>query len=179
MQAVQRLRLTSSALMSSVDGCRYSRRQRKLFCLACLMASVILGTILLSVIVIIIADIPASVGTLDLQAQDLAECSWQQWRLPANVTPTAYSLSLHTQMREPYTVTGTVDIDLHITQPTLCLVISAAAMNITSARLTQPSLVGALAMPRISLCMVGCMHSGLLGCAIERCACQGPVPLGS
>ena len=123
---------------------RYSRRQRKLFFLGCLMASVILGTILLSVVVIIIADIPNSVGSnsFNMSPESLAECHWQDWRLPSNVTPTAYTLQLQTQMQEPFAVVGSMEVELSIAQPTLCLVLSAAAMNITGAPLKQPNLAG-------------------------------------
>ena len=126
---------------------RYSRRQRKLFALACVMASVILGTILLSILVIIIADVPNSVSSLgqsNLRAEDLPECHWLDWRLPLNVTPTAYTLSLQTQLQAPYTVSGSVQIELSISQPTLCVVISAAALSITGASLLTPPVPGVL-----------------------------------
>ena len=107
------------------------------------MASVILGTILLSVVVIIVADVPNSVSSAPLIAESLPECHWTDWRLPQNTTPAAYTLKLRTQLEPPYTVTGSVEIELSVPKPTLCVVISAAAMTITGASLLHPALPGA------------------------------------
>ena len=135
------------------------------------MASVILGTILLSVLVIIIADVPNSVSNSsqasDLVASQLPECQWTEWRLPQNVTPTAYNLQLQTNLQEPYTVTGYVEIQLSIPKPTLCVVLSVAAMTITNVSLLSPAVSGRhspawsgvpLAILRIHCCMNTCMQ---------------------
>ena len=124
---------------------RYSRRQRKLMCLGCVMASVVIGLILFAIVIIHLADIPnkVSVAALNLDAKNLPECHWQEWRLPQNVTPTAYNLALETSMREPFLINGTVDITLKVLQPTLCVVLHATAMNITHVALNNPHTHGA------------------------------------
>ena len=138
---------------------RYSRRQRKLMCLGCVMASVVIGLILFAIAVIHLADIPnkVSVAALNLDAKNLPECHWQEWRLPQNVTPTAYSLALETSMQEPFLVNGTVDITLKVLQPTLCVVLHATAMNITHVALKNPHTHGAQpgrALERVRLCLL-------------------------
>ena len=129
---------------------RYSRRQRKLMCLGCVMASVVIGLILFAIVIIHLADIPnkVSVAALNLDARNLPECHWQEWRLPQNVTPTAYNLALETSTREPFLINGTVDITLKVLQPTLCVVLHATAMNITHVALKIPTpMVRSLVMP--------------------------------
>lgn len=120
------------------------------------MASVILGTILLSVLVIIVADVPNSVSSTgqagNLDAAALPECQWNQWRLPLNVTPEQYSLRMQAQLDDPFTVTGYVEIAVKISQPTLCVVLGAAAMTITNASLLTPNLAGKPCLPKLLTC---------------------------
>lgn len=125
---------------------RYSRRQRKLFGLACVMATVILTLILVSIsIIIVFTDVTTTAS--NLRTEDLPECQWADWRLPQNVTPTAYNLRLQTDLQDPFAVTGSVEIELKINQPTLCVVISAAALTITNASLLSPAVPGKLPSP--------------------------------
>ena len=49
---------------------------------------------------------------------------------------------MQTQMQAPFLVTGSVEVELSVLQPTLCIVINAAAMNITGAALKQLQLEG-------------------------------------
>ena len=65
-------------------------------CLGCVMASVVLGLVLFAVAVIYIAEIPGTIqaASLRLDPQSLPECSWQEWRLPQNITPRSYDLTL-------------------------------------------------------------------------------------
>ena len=115
------------------------------------MASVVISLIIFAVVVIHLADIPnkVSVTSLNLDAASLPECSWQEWRLPQNVTPTAYDVALETNMQEPYQVNGTVKITLQVLQPTLCVVLHATAMNITHASLLNPHTDGGWAVPPV------------------------------
>ena len=59
-------------------------------------------------------------------------CRWDAWRLPAAITPVAYNLSLNVQLHDPFKVTGTVQIQLNVTEDTPCVVLHTSRMNISS-----------------------------------------------
>ena len=71
-----------------------------------------------------------------------SSCSWDEWRLPSIVQPTAYTLDLHVQLEEPYTVTGTVQIELNVMEDTPCVVLHTSRMNISSVSVVGESLSG-------------------------------------
>ncbi len=62
-----------------------------------------------------------------------SSCSWSEWRLPNDVIrPAAYNLSLNVQLDEPYTVTGTVQIQLDVMEDTPCVALHTSRMNISA-----------------------------------------------
>ena len=69
-------------------------------------------------------------------------CSWDQWRLPTDIQPSAYNLSLNVQLEEPYTVTGTVQIQLDVMQVTPCVVLHTSRMNISAVSVRGQSIPG-------------------------------------
>ena len=69
-------------------------------------------------------------------------CQWDQWRLPGGIQPLAYSLSLNVQLEEPYTVTGTVQIQLSVTEDTPCVVLHTSRMNISAVSILGQSVPG-------------------------------------
>ena len=112
-----RAQLTSRQMVS----CRYSRRQRKLLTLGCVMVSVVIGLIAFATAVIYIAEIPDTIhaASLTLDAQSLPECSWQEWRLPQNITPRAYDLTLQVCVQACHAAHCTL---IHAAVDAVCLV---------------------------------------------------------
>jgi hypothetical protein len=66
-------------------------------------------------------------------------CAWSQWRLPPGVVPSHYNLTLDVQMRFPWQVHGEVGIGVNVSRPTSCIVLHAARMQVTDARLGGPA----------------------------------------
>ena len=62
-------------------------------------------------------------------------CQWDQWRLPTEVKPTAYNITLNVQLEEPFTVTGAVQIQLDVQEDTPCVVLHTSRMNISAVSL--------------------------------------------
>ena len=58
-------------------------------------------------------------------------CSWGSYRLPTTVLPDAYRLTLQTILVENSAVTGSVEIDVHASEPVQCVVLHAVGMNIS------------------------------------------------
>lgn len=66
-----------------------------------------------------------------------SHCQWDQWRLPSEVKPTAYNVSLNVQLEEPFAVTGTVQIQLDVKDDTPCIVLHTSRMNISAVSLSN------------------------------------------
>lgn len=64
-------------------------------------------------------------------------CQWDQWRLPTDLKPTAYNVSLNVQLQEPFAITGVVHIQLDVEQDTPCIVVHTSRMNISSISLSD------------------------------------------
>ena len=62
-------------------------------------------------------------------------CQWDQWRLPASIKPTAYNISLNVQLEEPFTVTGTTQIQLDVQEDMPCVVLHTSRLNISAVSL--------------------------------------------
>lgn len=85
-----------------------------------------------------------------------SSCQWDQWRLPNSTTPTAYDLSLVVDLEEPYTVAGTVKIQLNMTEQSPCVVLHSSGMTVGQVSLEGRSTVGetsSCAAPVHSLCI--------------------------
>ena len=66
-----------------------------------------------------------------------SRCQWDQWRLPSDIKPTAYNVSLNVQLEEPFAVTGTVQIQLDVKEDTPCIVLHTSRMNISAVSLSN------------------------------------------
>ena len=66
-----------------------------------------------------------------MTAQSVQDCTWQSYRLPTNVLPTAYRLTLQTLLEDQSNVTGRVEIDLDVAQPSTCVVMHAVGMTVS------------------------------------------------
>lgn len=62
-------------------------------------------------------------------------CSWNSLYLPRVVIPSAYTLHIKTDMREPYLVEGEVQISLTANESTPCVVLHAHGIKIHSVKL--------------------------------------------
>lgn len=69
-------------------------------------------------------------------------CEWAEWRLPSSVRPTAYDVNFQVLMEEPWTVDGTVVIDLDVHQATTCLVLHAQNISVVEARISSGAVDG-------------------------------------
>ena len=66
-----------------------------------------------------------------MTAQTVQDCTWQSYRLPTNVLPTAYRITLQTVLEDQSNVTGRVEIDLDVARPSTCVVMHAVGMTIS------------------------------------------------
>ena len=66
-----------------------------------------------------------------IRVQAAPNCTWQSYRLPTNVLPTAYRLTLQTLLEDQSNVTGRVEIDVDVTEPTNCVVMHAVGMTVS------------------------------------------------
>ena len=64
-------------------------------------------------------------------------CQWDQWRLPSDIKPTAYNISLNVQLEEPFAVTGTANVQLDVKEDTPCIVLHTSRMNISAVSLSN------------------------------------------
>lgn len=74
-------------------------------------------------------------------------CQWDQWRLPADVKPTAYNISLNVQLEEPFAVSGMVHIQLEVEEDTPCIVLHNSRMNISAVSLSGQGGPGEIRLP--------------------------------
>lgn len=72
-----------------------------------------------------------AIVTSAVTAQTAQDCTWQSYRLPTNVLPTAYRITLQTVLEDQSNVTGRVEIDLDVAQPSTCVVMHAVGMTIS------------------------------------------------
>ena len=162
MKRVRCCGLDCTRLFTSLPCARYlppgwwyqlTRRQKKLFWWVC-------GGMLAALLIIlaIIALPGSSKAAASDAANDAANklsnatsaavlsqynsCQWDEWRLPSQVLPTAYDLSLNVQLEEPFIVTGKVQIQLNVSEATPCVVLHASRMNISAVSLLGKNIAG-------------------------------------
>lgn len=62
-------------------------------------------------------------------------CNWTQLYLPKGVSPSHYQITLQTDLKPPYLVTGISKIDLAVEDVTPCIVLHSLGLNITNVKL--------------------------------------------
>lgn len=119
-----------------------SRKQRQIFwCLTGGLTAFLI--ILISVLASSGTHRPNSnSGTAEGFLSQYPLCQWDRWRLPNDIKPTAYDLSLVIDLEEPYTVAGSVKIHLESNVPTPCVVLHSSGMTIGKVSLGGDSAVG-------------------------------------
>ena len=121
-----------------------TRKQKRLFWWICGGFSAAL-VIILAIIALPSSSKAAAADTISDTTSDIintvsnatflnqySTCRWHDWRLPAAIAPVAYNLSLNVQLQEPFKVTGTIQMQLNVTEDTPCVVLHTSRMNISS-----------------------------------------------
>ena len=154
-----------------------NRRQKRLFWWVCG------GFLAALVIILAIIALPSSSKAAADNASDqtlnatrtaflsqYSLCQWDEWRLPSGLKPIAYNVSLNVQLQEPFAVTGTVQIQLHVKEDTPCIVLHTSRMNISAVSLLDQEGPGEARRASLLICFF--MWSSLTASMILNFVCM-------